>query len=90
MFKTYFGNNKNIRILDFLADHIHYSYSLEELTKYTNEYIVYNLKNLVEFNFIIKEGGKYRLNAENDVIKALLKFDFEQGKVKFDKVSREI
>jgi len=84
MFKTYFGNNKNIKILDFLANHINYSYTLEEITKYTHNYIVHNLNNLVEFGFVIKEDKKYKLNTKNDLIKAMLKFDFEYNKLLSD------
>ena len=80
MFKTYFGITKTIKILDFLADHVRYEYTLEAIENYTGISIYIEIKNLVEFGFVIKEDKKYKLNTENDLIKAMLKFDFEYGK----------
>lgn len=79
MFKDYL-NKENIEIMDFLADHIGYSYSLFDLKKFIKKDILKNLNELVEFGFVIKEDKKYKLNTENDLIKAMLKFDFEYGK----------
>lgn len=90
MFKTYFGNKNNIQILDFLADHVNYSFTLTEIMKNTsNNYITDSLKNLMLYGFVIGEGNKYKLNTKNDLIKAMLKFDFEQGKNEFDQVKEE-
>ncbi|GAF88623.1 unnamed protein product [marine sediment metagenome] len=85
MFKTYFGNTKTIKILDFLADHVSYEYTLEAIENYTGISIYIEIKNLVEFGFVIKEDKKYKLNTENDLIKAMLKFDFEYVKKIADK-----
>lgn len=85
MFKTYFGNTKIIKILDFLADHVNYEYTLEAIENYTGISIYIEIKNLVEFGFVIKEDKKYKLNTKNNLIKAMLKFDFEYGKKIADK-----
>lgn len=85
MFKTYFGNKKNIMLLDFLADHPRYSYKLEELTEYTHNYMVDNLKRLVELGLVIKHNDKYQINTDHIIVKAVLKTDFEEGKIEADK-----
>jgi len=81
MFKTYFGNKKNIMLLDFLGDHPRYEYTIEELTQHTHNYIVYNVKQLVKLGLIIKNDKKYKLNTEHIINRAVLKTDFEQAKI---------
>ena len=89
MFKTYFGNKKNIMILDFLGDHPRYEYTIKELTQHTHNYIVDNVKQLVKLGLIIKndKNKKYKLNMEHIINQAVLKTDFEQGKIEADKLN---
>ena len=87
MFKTYFGNKKNIMILDFLGDYPRYEYTIEELTQHTHNYIVDNVKQLVKLGLIIKNDKKYKINMEHIINQAVLKTDFEQGKIEADKLN---
>lgn len=79
MFNEYL-NNKNIEILDFLANHIRYGYTAEEIEEHINFKIDKELDNLLDFELIVSNDDRYMLNSKNELIKSMLKFDFELGK----------
>ena len=79
MFKEYL-NDKNIEILDFLADHIRYGYTTEEIQQQINFVLDKELDVLLDFSLIDLELERYTLNIDNEMIKSMLKFDFEWGK----------
>lgn len=88
MFKDIFGNNPQTKILDFLADHPKYDYSITEISNKADvsRPTVYNVLNiLLSKKLIIKtrtlgQSTLYQLNLKNDLVKTMLKFDFEISK----------
>lgn len=97
MFKKIFGTTEIVEVLDFLADHVRYSYSIKEIQEKWNPRLInispqkaldilvgYGLVKRVEPN-----GEHYQLNTKNPIVASILKFDFEQGKKEFDEVSKD-
>lgn len=90
MFKDIFGESPQTKILDFLADHPDYDYSISEIAKHSqvSRPTVYKIKDiLLKKGLIIqtREQGNsllYKLNIDNKLVQVILKFDFElAGKI---------
>jgi DNA-binding transcriptional ArsR family regulator len=88
MFRDIFGNSPQTKILDFLADHPDYDYSISEISKNSlvSRPTVYKIKDiLLKKGLIIqtREQGNsplYKLNIDNKLVQVILKFDFEIAK----------
>jgi len=97
MFKDIFGDSPQTKILDFLADHPEFDYSISEIAKnsHVSRPTVYKIKDiLLKKELIIKtreQGGSplYKLNIENKIVQVILKFDFEIAKKLADIESQE-
>ena len=97
MFKEIFGNSPQTKILDFLADHPDYDYSISEIAKQAqvSRPTVYKVKDiLLKKRLIIqtREQGNsplYKLNIDNKLVQVILKFDFEIAKRIADIESQE-
>ena len=85
MFKNIFGNSPQTKILDFLADHPNYDYSISDIAKQSDvsrptAYKVLDI--LLKRKLLIKtremgNSSLYKLNLENKLVQTILKFDFE-------------
>ena len=97
MFRDIFGNSPQTKILDFLADHPDYDYSISEISKNSlvSRPTVYKIKDiLLKKGLIIqtREQGNsplYKLNIDNKLVQVILKFDFEIAKKIADIESNE-
>ncbi len=97
MFKDIFGSSPQTKILDFLADHPDYDYSISEIAKQAqvSRPTVYKVKDiLLKKRLIIqtREQGNsplYKLNLDNKLVQVILKFDFEIAKRIADIESQE-
>jgi len=97
MFKDIFGNSPQTKVLDFLADHPDFDYSISEIAKNSqvSRPTVYKIKDtLLKKGLIIQtreQGGSplYKLNIENKIVQVILKFDFEIAKKLADMESQE-
>jgi len=97
MFKDIFGDSPQTKILDFLADHPDFDYSISEIAKNSqvSRPTVYKIKDiLLKKGLIIQtreQGGSplYKLNIENKIVQVILKFDFEIAKKLADIESQE-
>lgn len=97
MFKDIFGSSPQTKILDFLADHPDYDYSISEIAKHSqvSRPTVYKIKDiLLKKGLIIhtREQGNsplYKLNLDNKLVQIILKFDFEIAKRIADIESQE-
>ena len=97
MFKDIFGDSPQTKILDFLADHPDYDYSISEIAKQAqvSRPTVYKIKDiLLKKGLIIqtREQGNsplYKLNLDNKLVQVILKFDFEIAKRIADIESQE-
>lgn len=97
MFKDIFGDSPQTKILDFLADHPDFDYSISEIAKNSqvSRPTVYKIKDiLLKKGLIIQtreQGGSplYKLNIENKIVQLILKFDFEIAKKLADIESQE-
>ena len=90
MFQEIFVDSPQTKILDFLADHPRFDYTISEISEKAkvSRPTVYKVINLLlEKNLIIKtrEQGNsslFQLNLENRLVQLMLKFDFElAGKI---------
>ena len=85
MFKDIFGNNPQTKILDFLLDHPDYDYNISDIAQHSevSRPTVYKIiDTLLEKELIVKtrESGQsslYKLNLENQLVRLILKFDYE-------------
>ncbi|MCD6481421.1 MAG: winged helix-turn-helix transcriptional regulator [Thermoplasmata archaeon] len=85
MFKEIFGNSPQTKILDFLGDHPNYDYNISDLAEYAgvSRPTLYKIiPEMIEKGLIIetRKIGKskmYKLNTKNEIVKVILKFDFE-------------
>ncbi len=85
MFTEIFGDSAVAKILDFLADHPDYDYSISEIARYSDvsRPTVYKLiPFLIEKGLVMKTrqhagSQMYKLNIENKLAQIILKFDFE-------------
>lgn len=97
MFKEIFGNSPQTKILDFLADHPDYDYSISEIAKHSqvSRPTVYKIKDiLLKKGLIIHTRAQgnsplYKLNLDNKLVQVILKFDFEIAKRIADIESQE-
>ena len=97
MFKDIFGDSPQTKILDFLADHPDYDYSISEISKraQVSRPTVYKIKDiLLKKGLIIhtREQGNsplYKLNLDDKLVQVILKFDFEIAKKIADIESKE-
>ena len=88
MFIKIFGESPQTKILDFLADHPDYDYTITELAEKTgvSKPTTYKvIRNLLKEELIIisRKIGKsklYKLNTRNEIVKTILKFEFEIAK----------
>jgi len=85
MFTKIFGENPQTKLLNFLADHPDYDYTIADLvekTKISKPTIYKILPKLLKENLVVvtRKVGKaklYKLNTENELVKLILKFEFE-------------
>lgn len=85
MFKDIFGDSPQTKIMDFLADHPNFDYSISEIAKNSrvSRPTVYKIKDILLKKGLILQtrelGGSplYKLNAQNKLVQVILKFDFE-------------
>ena len=97
MFKDIFGSSPQTKILDFLADHPDYDYSISEIAKHSqvSRPTVYKIKDiLLKKGLIIHTRAQgnsplYKLNLDNKLVQVILKFDFEIAKRIADIESQE-
>ena len=97
MFKDIFGESPQTKILDFLADHPDYDYSISEIAKQSqvSRPTVYKIKDILlkkELIILAREQGNsplYKLNIDNNLVQVILKFDFEIAKRIADIESQE-
>jgi len=97
MFKDIFGDSPQTKILDFLADHPDYDYSISEIAKHSqvSRPTVYKIKDILlkkELIIHTREQGNsplYKLNIDNKLVQVILKFDFEIAKRIADIESQE-
>jgi len=97
MFKDIFGDSPQTKILDFLADHPDYDYSISEIAKQAqvSRPTVYKIKDILlkkELIIQTREQGNsplYKLNLDNKLVQVILKFDFEIAKRIADIESQE-
>lgn len=97
MFREIFGESPQTKILDFLADHPDYDYSISEIAKNSqvSRPTAYKIKDiLIKKRLIIqtREQGNsplYKLNLDNKVVQLILRFDFEIAKKIADIESQE-
>jgi len=97
MFKDIFGDSPQTKILDFLADHPDYDYSISEISKHAqvSRPTVYKIKDiLLKKGLIIhtRDQGNsplYKLNLDDKLVQVILKFDFEIAKKIADIESQE-
>ena len=93
-FVELFGSIERITVLDFLADHVNYAYTLEEIQEEWGS-LLHNISplravdELVEHGLIKIVNTKYQLNTDNQIIRAVLKQDFEEAKKEADRLSLE-
>ena len=88
MFVKIFGENPQTKILDFMADHPDYDYTITELAEKTgvSKPTIYKvIRNLVREGLVVvsRKIGRsklYKLNTRNEIIKTILKFEFEIAK----------
>jgi len=86
-FKELFGSKEKISLLDFLSDHPRYWYTTEEIKER------WDLKNISPKHALTElEDEKlidvsmttmkkiYKINTKNEIIKSVLKHDFEKAK----------
>jgi len=85
MFKDIFGNSPEAIILDFLADHLNYDYTISDISKNTgigSSTVHKIIRTFLEKKLVIKTRKSnvltfYRLNLDNELVQAMLRFDFE-------------
>ena len=89
MFKEIFGESPQAKILDFLGDHPNYDYNVSDLAEYAgvSRPTLYKIiPEMVKKGLLIetREVGKskmYKLNTKNELVKVILKFDFEISRI---------
>ena len=85
------------RLLDFFCDHPNYDYQISELadkTKISRPTIYENLKKLTKNKMVIQTriSGKsrmYKLNTDNDIVRAMLKIDFDRASKVAEKLTEK-
>jgi len=96
-FEELFGTIEKVALLDFLADHVRYSYSAKDIQEYWNSKLS-NISPQATLDALVKHdlikrvephGEHYQLNTDNQIIRAVLKQDFEEAKKEADRLSSE-
>jgi Fe2+ or Zn2+ uptake regulation protein len=85
MFKDVFGDSPQTKILDFLADHPDYDYSISEIAKHSHvsRPTVYKIIDILidkQLVMITREQGSsslFKLNSHNSLVGVMLRFDAE-------------
>lgn len=88
-----FGHTPITKILDFLGDYPRFWYTAMEIRDNTMAEHVRNpasiLDSMVTTELLKKENEKYKINIDNPIIAAVLKWDFEEAKKVADKLTEE-
>jgi hypothetical protein len=89
------GNSPQVKLLDFLGDHIGSYYTWQEITKH----VISIKQNRAAMNRLINAGlmkkvdvkGKicYMINDTNDLVRAVIHSDFEKGKKAAEKEAKK-
>lgn len=85
MFTEIFGDSPRVKLLDFLADHVDYDYTISQLQEFTgvSRPTIYGLiEELVAERMLAptrEVGGSrfFRLNTRNENVVAMLRLDFD-------------
>jgi len=85
MFTDIFGNGPRVRLLDFLADHVDFDYTISQMAEFahiarpTVYKLVAELESQCMMSYTREVGGSkfYRLSLENPWIVSMLQVDFE-------------
>src|SRR5207244_13567905 len=85
MFTDIFGNAPRVRLLDFLADHPDFDYTISQMAEFAEiaRPTVYKLveellgQDMLTFTRSVGDSRFYRLNVANPGIGAMLQVDFE-------------
>jgi len=85
MFTEVFGDSPRVKLLDFLADHVDYDYTISQIQEFTDisRPTIYRLIGELEAEKMIlltREVGAskfYGLNTENEKMIGMLKLEFE-------------
>jgi len=85
MFTDIFGNAPRVRLLDFLADHPDFDYTISQMAEFAEiaRPTVYKLveellgQDMLTFTRSVGDSRFYRLNVANPRIVAMLQVDFE-------------
>ena len=86
MFTEIFGNSPRVRLLDFLADHVDFDYTISQINDFTgiSRPTLYKLISKLEADGILaftREVGDsrfYRMNLDNPRVASMLRMDFGQ------------
>jgi len=93
-FAELFDEIAKIKVLDFLSDHPDQKYSWADIKKHvvtirTNRAALTKLIDAgIVKQRVIGSHGFYQINADNDIVKAVLKHDFKEGKKAADKEAK--
>ena len=93
-FAELFGSVEKILVLDFLGDHPNFSYTIDEIHEnmelmLTREMVLDAVDKLVEQEIIKIVDTKWQLDTENQIVRAVLKHDFEEAKKESDRLAAE-
>ena len=88
MFVDIFGENPQVKVLDFLIDNRDFDYSLTDIAKGSRvaRPTLYKIwKDLIEMGLVketrrVGNAKMYKLNTESELVKKLTAFDFELSK----------
>lgn len=84
MFADVFGNGPEVRVLDFLMDHVGYDYTITDVARETgvSRPTLYKMwDNFIQLGLIKKtrrigNAQLYELDGENPIVKKMEQFDF--------------
>ena len=84
MFADVFGNRPEVRVLDFLMDHVGYDYTITDVARETgvSRPTLYKMwDNFIQLGLIKKtrrigNAQLYELDDENPIVKKMVQFDF--------------
>ena len=85
MFTEVFGNAPRVRLLDFLADHVDFDYTISQMAEFAHvaRPTIYKLvselqsQGMMTFTREVGDSKFYRLSLENPRIVSMLQVDFE-------------
>jgi len=88
-----FGSVEKILVLDFLGDHPNFSYTIDEIHENilwaTREMVLNAVDKLTEQGVIKIVDYKWQLDTENQIIRAVLKHDFDEAKKESDRLTKQ-